>query len=68
MLSAQNHSPIWEKGSQEGQAAQQQPALPRDRGPAETAGSWDSQVIRASEGERATLQVPVSLELVKTSG
>lgn len=50
MLSAQNHSPVWEKGSQEGQAAQQQPALPRDS-PAETAGSRDSQVTRASEGE-----------------
>lgn len=54
--------------SQEGWAAREQPACPREKDPVKTAGSQDIQVSRASEAEIATLQVPLSLKLIKTSG
>lgn len=68
VFSAQNHSQIWEKDSQEGWAAREQPACPREEDSVKTSGSQDIQVIRASEAEIATLQVSLSLKLFKTSG
>lgn len=65
---AQNHSLVLDKDGQKGQGGQEQPALLREEIQLrQLAPSKDIQVIRASEGEMAAPQAPLSPELVKNS-